>query len=129
MLFHIFAKMWGKSDVTRVRNPRPEIGPQCQVSGQMSGKMRYSLQTWPRRAARAGGPPRVPGGPPGAKTAGATPTTGCVTPPGGVGVERRREIYPRRAPSLRFGGAPAERGENPPISARGTNGQFWTLST
>ena len=56
----------------------------------------------------------------GAKTAGATPTTGCVTPPGGVGVERRREIYPRRAPSLRFGGAPAERGENPPISARGT---------
>ena len=37
----------------------------------------------------------------GAKTAGATPTTGCVTPPGGVGGERRREIYTRRAPSLR----------------------------
>ena len=37
----------------------------------------------------------------GAKTAGATPTTGCVTPPGGVGVERRREIYPIVAPSLR----------------------------
>ena len=50
----------------------------------------------------------------GAKTAGATPTTGCVTPPGGVGVKRRREIYPRRAPSLRFGGAPAERGEKSP---------------
>ena len=38
----------------------------------------------------------------GAKTAGATPTTGCVTPPGGVGVERRRDINPRRAPSLVF---------------------------
>ena len=50
----------------------------------------------------------------------ATPTTGCVTPPGGVGVERRREIPLLVAPSLRFGGAPAERGENPPISARGT---------
>ena len=33
------------------------------------------------------------GGRRGAKTAGATPTTGCVTPPGGVGVERRRETY------------------------------------
>ena len=29
-------------------------------------------------------------------------------------------MWPTRAPSLRFGGAPAERGENPPISARGT---------
>ena len=94
---------------------------QCQVSGQMSGKMRYSLQTWPRGAARAGVHPGSRGGARrGAKTAGTTPTTGCVTPPGGVGVERRREITPRRAPSLRFGGAPAERGENPPISARGT---------
>ena len=37
----------------------------------------------------------------GAKTAGTTPTTGCVTPPGGVGVERRREMWPTRAPSLR----------------------------
>ena len=60
------------------------------------------------------------GGRRGAKTAGATPTTGCVTPPGGVGVERRRDIDLIVAPSLRFGGAPAERGENPPISARGT---------
>ena len=41
------------------------------------------------------------GGRRGAKTAGATPTTGCVTPPGGVGVERRREIYLIVAPSLR----------------------------
>ena len=56
----------------------------------------------------------------GAKTAGATPTTGCVTPPGGVGVKRRRDIDLLVAPSLRFGGAPAERGENHPISARGT---------
>ena len=56
----------------------------------------------------------------GAKTAGATPTTGCVTPPGGVGVERSRDILLIVAPSLRFGGAPAERGENPPISPRGT---------
>ena len=37
----------------------------------------------------------------GAKTAGATPTTGCVTPPGGVGVERRRDIDLIFAPSLR----------------------------
>ena len=63
---------------------------------------------------------KVGGGCRGAKTAGATPTTGCVTPPGGVGVERRREMHLLVAPSLRFGGAPAERGENPPISARGT---------
>ena len=41
------------------------------------------------------------GGRRGAKTAGATPTTGCVTPPGGVGVERRREIPLLVAPSLR----------------------------
>ena len=34
--------------------------------------------------------------------------------------KRRREIPLLVAPSLRFGGAPAERGENPPISARGT---------
>ena len=35
-------------------------------------------------------------------------------------MERRRDIGLIFAPSLRFGGAPAERGENPPISARGT---------
>ena len=74
------------------------------------------LMVAPARGATAG-----PGeGRRGAKTAGATPTTGCVTPPGGVGVERRREIPLLVAPSLRFGGAPAERGENPPISPRGT---------
>ena len=68
----------------------------------MSGKMRYSLQTWPRRAARAGGSTAGPGGARrGAKTAGTTPTTGCVTPPGGVGVERRRDILLIVAPSLR----------------------------
>ena len=86
----------------------------------MSGKMRYSLQTWPRRAARAGVLRGSRGARRGAKTAGATPTTGCVTPPGGVGVERRRDILLIVAPSLCFGGAPAERGENPPISARWT---------
>ena len=74
--------------------------------------------------APARGPPRVHrgsrGGCRGAKTAGTTPTTGCVTPPGGVGVERRRETYLIVAPSPRFGGAPAERGENPPSWARVT---------
>ena len=75
---------------------------------------------WRPRGVHRGSTAGPGGGRRGAKTAGATPTTGCVTPPGGVGVERRREITPRRAPSLRFGGAPAERGENPPISARGT---------
>jgi hypothetical protein len=74
------------------------------------------LMVAPARGSTAG----PGGGCRGAKTADATPTTGCVTPPGGVGVERRREMCPTRAPSLRFGGAPAERGENPPISARGT---------
>ena len=54
----------------------------------MSGKMRYSLQTWPRGGSTAG----PGGGRRGAKTAGATPTTGCVNPPGGVGVERHRDI-------------------------------------
>ena len=47
------------------------------------------------RGARAGSTASTAGpggGRRGAKTAGATPTTGCVTPPGGVGVERRREI-------------------------------------
>ena len=60
------------------------------------------------------------GGRLGAKTAGTTPTTGCATPPGGVGVEQRRETYLIVAPSPRFGGAPAERGENPPSWARVT---------
>ena len=60
------------------------------------------------------------GGRRGAKTAGTTPTTGCATPPGGVEVERRRETYLIVAPSPRFGGAPAERGENPPSWARVT---------
>jgi hypothetical protein len=41
------------------------------------------------------------GGRRGAKTAGTTPATGCATPPGGVGVERRRETYLIVAPSLR----------------------------
>ena len=74
------------------------------------------LMVAPARGSTAG----PGGGRRGAKTAGATPTTGCVTPPGGVGVERSRDILLIVAPSLRFGGAPAERGENPPISARGT---------
>ena len=85
--------------------------------------MRYSLQTWPRRAARAGvhrgsrggltGPrPRVRPQPPAASP----PHT-----PGGVWEWSDAEIILLIvAPSFRFGGAPAERGENPPISARGT---------
>ena len=56
-------------------------GPQCQVSGQMSGKMRYSLQTWPRRAARAGGPPRVPGGPAGGPRPRVRPQPPAASPP------------------------------------------------
>ena len=36
-------------------------------------------------------------------------TTGCANPPGGVGVERRRQMPPTRLPSLRFGGAPVSR--------------------
>ena len=63
--------------------------------------MKYSLQTWPRGAARAGVHRGSRGGRRGAKTAGATPTTGCVTPPGGVGMERRRDIDLLVAPSLR----------------------------
>ena len=54
--------------------------------------------------ARGGHPPygRVTGGGRrGAKTAGTTPTTGCATPPGGVGVDRRREIPRIVAASLR----------------------------
>ena len=54
---------------------------QCQVSGQMSGKMRYSLQTWPRRAARAGGPPRVPGGPAGGPRPRVRPQPPAASPP------------------------------------------------
>ena len=41
------------------------------------------------------------GGRRGAKTAGTTPTTGCATPPGGVGVDRRREMPRIVAASLR----------------------------
>ena len=47
-------------------------------------------------------PGRDPGGcRRGAKTAPPPPTTGCATPPGGVGVERRREMHLLVAPSLR----------------------------
>ena len=38
-------------------------------------------------------------------------TTVCANPPGGVGVERRREMHPTRLPSLRFGGAPVSRAQ------------------
>ena len=56
---------------------------------------------WRLRGVHRGSTAGPGGGCRGAKTAGATPTTGCVTPPGGVGVERRREIYLIVAPSLR----------------------------
>lgn len=49
--------------------------------GQMSGKMRYSLQTWPRRAARAGGPPRVPGGAAGGPRPRVRPQPPAASPP------------------------------------------------
>ena len=55
------------------------------------------LMVAPARGSTAG----PGGGRRGAKTAGATPTTGCVTPPGGVGVERSRDILLIVAPSLR----------------------------
>ena len=55
------------------------------------------LMVAPARGSTAG----PGGGRRGAKTAGATPTTGCVTPPGGVGVKRRRDIGLIVAPSLR----------------------------
>ena len=55
------------------------------------------LMVAPARGSTAG----PGGGRRGAKTAGATPTTGCVTPPGGVGVDRRREIPRIAAASLR----------------------------
>ena len=94
---------------------------QCQVSGQMSGKMRYSLQTWPRRAARAGGPPRVPGGPAGGQDRGCDPNHRLRHPPRWCG----SGATPRNAPTCRsvpplWGCTCRLRGENPPISARGT---------
>ena len=55
------------------------------------------LMVAPARGSTAG----PGGGRRGAKTADATPTTGCATPPGGVGVERRREMHLLVAPSLR----------------------------
>ena len=54
---------------------------QCQVSGQMSGKMRYSLQTWPRRAARAGVHRGSRGGPPGGQDRGCDPNHRLRHPP------------------------------------------------
>ena len=53
----------------------------CQVSGQMSDKMSYSLQTWPRRAARAGGPPRVPEGAAGGPRPRVRPQPPAASPP------------------------------------------------
>ena len=64
-----------------LRRPWLQNGPQCQVSGKMSGKMRYSLQTWPRRAARAGGPPRVPGGAAGGPRPRVRPQPPAASPP------------------------------------------------
>ena len=43
--------------------------------------MRYSLQMWPRRAARAGSPPRVPGGPAGGQDRGCDPNHRLRHPP------------------------------------------------
>ena len=70
---------------------------QCQVSGQMSGKMRYSLQTWPRRAARAGGPPRVPGGPAAGPRPRVRPQPPAASPPQVVWEWSDAEKSPRDA--------------------------------
>ena len=78
---------------TSLRNPRPEIGPQCQVKF----KMRYSLQTWPRRAARAGGPPRVPGGPAGGPRPRVRPQPPAASPPQVVWEWSDAEKSPRDA--------------------------------
>ena len=56
----------------------------------------------------------------GAKTAGATPTTGCVTPTRWCGSGAMQRNLPETRSVTPLGGAPAERGGNPPISARGT---------
>ena len=84
---------------------------QCQVSGQMSGKMRYSLQTWPRRAARAGGPPRVPGGPPGGQDRGCDPNHRLRHPPRwcGSGATQRHWTNFRSVPPKRSRSGPAGR--------------------
>ena len=84
---------------------------QCQVSGQMSGKMRYSLQTWPRRAARAGGPPRVPGGPPGGQDRGCDPNHRLRHPPRwcGSGATQRNLPETRSVPPKRPRSGPAGR--------------------
>ena len=47
----------------------------------MSDKMSYSLQTWPRRAARAGGPPRVPEGAAGGPRPRVRPQPPAASPP------------------------------------------------
>ena len=94
-----------------LRRRRPQNGPQCQVSGQMSGKMRYSLQTWPRRAARAGGPPRVPGGPPGGQDRGCDPNHRLRHPPRwcGSGATPRNLPDCRSVPPKRPRSGPAGR--------------------
>ena len=56
---------------------------------------------WRPRGVHRGSTAGPGGGCRGAKTAGTTPTTGCATPPGGVGVERRTEMHLIVAPSLR----------------------------
>ena len=92
------------------------------------------LMVAPARGSTAG----PGGGRRGAKTAGATPTTGCVTPPDGVGVERRRDILLIVAPSLRndhdlvpraeiggfsprSAGAPPKRSDGARLGYRGTS--------
>ena len=74
--------------------------------------------------APARGPPRVHrgsrGGLPGGQDRGRDPNHRVRHPPRWCGSGATQRNAPLVAPSLRFGGAPAERGENPPISARGT---------
>ena len=58
------------------------------------GKMRYSLQMWPRRAARAGSPPRVPGGPAGGQDRGCDPNHRLRHPPRWCGSQATQRNHP-----------------------------------
>ena len=93
------------------------------------------LMVAPARGSTAG----PGGGCRGAKTADATPTTGCATPPGGVGVERRREMHLLVAPSLRndhvlvpraeIGGFSPRSAGAPPKRRDGATFSYTTLSS
>ena len=97
-------------------NPPPQNGTQCQVKF----KVRYSLQTWPRGAARAG-PPRVPWGPAAGPRPRVRPQPPAVSPPQVVWEWSDAEKSTRDALRHSALGVHLQNvGKNPPISARGT---------